>query len=49
MPEGTIKFDLGRLALSSCYAAAYDMQTEMSFSPAGGLCLLSGKHIGILA
>jgi hypothetical protein len=24
------------------------MQTEMSSSPAGGLCLSSGKHTGIL-
>jgi len=24
------------------------MQTEMSSSPAGGLCLLTGKHTGIL-
>jgi len=26
------------MALSPCCAAAYDMQTEMSSSPAGGLC-----------
>jgi hypothetical protein len=24
------------------------MQTEMSSSPAGGLCLSFGKHVGIL-
>jgi len=30
------------LVLSPCCAAAYDMQTEMSSSPAGGLCLPSG-------
>jgi len=36
------------LALSPCCAAAYDMQTEMSFSPTGGLCLPSGKYTGIL-
>jgi len=24
------------------------MQTEMSSSPAGGLCLPAGKHVGIL-
>ena len=30
--------NLGLLALSPCCAAAYDMQTEMSSSPAGGLC-----------
>jgi len=29
--------NLGLLALSPCCAAAYDMQTEMSSSPAGGL------------
>jgi len=29
---------LGWLALSPCCAAAYDMQTEMSSPPAGGLC-----------
>ena len=36
------------LALSPCCAAAYDMQTEMSSSPAGGLCLPAGKHTCIL-
>ena len=40
--------NLGRLALSPCCAAAYDMHTEMLPSPAGGLCLPSGKHTGIL-
>jgi len=30
--------NLGLLALSPCCAADYDMQTEMSSSPAGGLC-----------
>ena len=39
---------LGRLALSPCGLATYDMQTEMSYSPAGGLCLPFGKHVGIL-
>jgi len=39
---------MGLLALSPCCAAAYDMQSEMSSSPAGGLCLPSGKHAGIL-
>jgi len=29
--------NLGWLALSPCCAAAYDMQTEMSSSPTGGL------------
>jgi len=27
---------------------AYDMQSEMSSSPAGGLCLSAGKLTGIL-
>jgi hypothetical protein len=40
--------NLGWLALSPCCAAAYDMQTEMSSSPTGGLCLPAGKHAGIL-
>jgi len=48
MPDGTIKFDLGLLALSPCCAAAYDMQTEMSSSPAGVLRLPAGKHEIIL-
>jgi len=34
--------NLGWLALSPCCAATYDMQTEMSSSPAGGLCLPAG-------
>ncbi len=41
-------FYLGRLALSPCGLATYDMQTEMSSLPAGGLCLPAGKHTGIL-
>ena len=36
------------LALSPCGLATYDMQTEMSSSPTGGLCLPAGKHTGIL-
>jgi len=40
--------NLGWLALSPCHSVAYDMQTEMSSSPAGGLCLPAGKHAGIL-
>ena len=51
-----IKIELGLLALSPCHAVAYDMQTEMSSSPAGGslrqaqdrLRLPAGKHTGIL-
>jgi hypothetical protein len=43
-----IKSDLGLLVLSPCCAAAYDMQTEMSSSPTGGLRLPSGKHTSIL-
>jgi len=39
---------LGLLVLSPCCAAAYDMHTEMSSSPTGGLCLPAGKHMGIL-
>jgi len=34
--------NLGLLALSPCGLATYDMQTEMSSSPAGGLCLPAG-------
>ncbi len=44
----TIKFDLGWLARSPCCAAAYDMHTEMSSSPTGGLRLPAGKHTIIL-
>jgi len=43
-----IKFDLNLLALCPCCAAAYDLHTEMSSSPAGGLRLPPGKHKGIL-
>jgi len=34
--------NLGWLALSPFGLATYDMQTEMSTSPAGGLCLPAG-------
>ncbi len=34
--------NLGWLALSPCHSVAYDMQTEMSSLPTGGLCLLDG-------
>jgi len=46
--HGSLVNWLGRLALSPCGLATYDMQTEMSSSPAGGLCLPAGKHTGIL-
>jgi len=36
--HGSLVNWLGWLALSPCCAAAYDMQTEMLSSPAGGLC-----------
>ncbi len=39
---------LGWLALSPCGLATYDMQTEMSSLPTGGLCLPFDKHEGIL-
>ena len=44
----TIIFDLGLLALRPCHAVAYDMQSEMSSSPTGGLRLPAGKHTSIL-
>ena len=34
--------NLGLLALSPCGLATYDMQTEMSSLPTGGLCLPAG-------
>jgi len=48
MVHGSLVNWLGRLALSPCCAAAYDMQTEMSSSPTGGLCLPAGKHARII-
>ena len=45
---GLLTLGLGRMALSPCCAAAYDMHTKMSSSPAGGLRLPTGKHAGIL-
>ncbi len=42
------KIDLALLALSPCCAAAYDMQTEISYSPAGGFCSSADKQAGIL-
>jgi hypothetical protein len=44
--------DSGWMALSPCCAAAYDMQTEMSSPPAGGLsfaCWLTGGHFNIFS
>jgi len=40
--------NLDLLALSPCQSVAYDMQTEMSSLPTGGLRLPVGKHAGIL-
>jgi len=39
---------LGLLAPRPCCAAAYDMQIEMSSSPAGDLRLPSGKQVDII-
>jgi len=39
---------LGLLTRSPCGLATYNMQTEMSSSPTGGLCLPAGKHTDIL-
>jgi len=46
--HGSLVNWLGQLALSPCCAAAYDMQTEMSSLPTGGLYLPISKHVGIL-
>ena len=44
----TLVIRLGWLALSPCGLATYDMHTEMSSLPTGGLCYPAGKHTGIL-